>query len=340
MRILLQPAGDGHNLESTVSRKLLTEDILSLLPPDIQQEIGNMPRLELWGARTDKTTGEHRGVWGEMIPNEDWIGFIHEGKFVHVAQLVLTFSSPETADTIWGKAPDGRSWSDIYIMEGDNIPPVDYRPEIIGYKNLILRGPILLTPEKSAKLWKFLLEAFGEQPQAKEEAEIDEIANDPRLLDRTVDYDLNAIDGIIDRLLGRLPPSRRVITIQRLNGSGLEQCRESSNDTERIKEEAGGVCQLCGLPGAKGVNGKRRIAVHHIRQRSEGGRDEYGNYLAVCPTCHDMIHFCDMIEITKHIQAMERLMDDYPHTAETLKHLPSVSKRLGNARRASRAIGN
>ena len=46
-------------------------------------------------------------------------------------------------------------------------------------------------------------------------------------------------------------------------------------------------CEHC---GAKAVD------IHHIKYRSQGGRDEISNLIALCRKCHDMAHNKELTE--------------------------------------------
>ncbi len=41
------------------------------------------------------------------------------------------------------------------------------------------------------------------------------------------------------------------------------------------------LCEQCG---------KKAVDIHHIIYRSQGGKDEIVNLIALCRKCHDMVH--------------------------------------------------
>lgn len=55
---------------------------------------------------------------------------------------------------------------------------------------------------------------------------------------------------------------------------------------QRARDEAfrrdGWRCRVCGSPS--------QLHAHHVRRRSQGGRDEASNLLTVCAPCHRDIH--------------------------------------------------
>jgi len=60
-----------------------------------------------------------------------------------------------------------------------------------------------------------------------------------------------------------------------------------TNATNRLKhkvliKERGNKCELCGATGT--------LHAHHIKPLKDGGKDEVGNLLLVCPDCHKRIH--------------------------------------------------
>jgi 5-methylcytosine-specific restriction protein A len=60
---------------------------------------------------------------------------------------------------------------------------------------------------------------------------------------------------------------------------------------EYAKRSANGFCQLCGLPAPfTGHDGQPYLEVHHIVPLKEGGQDDVGNLVALCPNCHRKMH--------------------------------------------------
>lgn len=336
MQILLQPIGDGENFESTVRQQILTAEIAAMLPPDICEELDGLERLELWGARRAKKSGDHRKVWGN-IAGEDIVLFIHKGQIVHLGIVILTFSDEQVARALWSESPDGRLWKDIYVLEGEDlVPPVNHRPEILGYApNHVLRGPILLSPEKSTEMQRYLFAEFAKRPPTTEEmAEIDDIANTGALLDPSIEWGGQALwlaEKVVEKYLRRLLPSKRIAAAEQL---------ETSNLAERVKRNAGWVCEICGQPPFEQANGKLYAEAHHVNPLGMGGPDEERNLLCVCAHCHRIIHFSTTNAILHRLETMNRLMGNIGHTDVTIRHVLPSSKRLANARRAARAIGN
>ena len=65
---------------------------------------------------------------------------------------------------------------------------------------------------------------------------------------------------------------------------------------EKVLERAQGYCEVCGLPGDN-------FALHHRKLRSQGGKDEVANLIAVHHKCHNMgthsIHLKPMVAKVK-----------------------------------------
>ena len=53
----------------------------------------------------------------------------------------------------------------------------------------------------------------------------------------------------------------------------------------RVLKRDGWRCQLCG--------GRRQLEVHHVQFRARGGADLADNLMALCQTCHELIHLCN-----------------------------------------------
>lgn len=60
---------------------------------------------------------------------------------------------------------------------------------------------------------------------------------------------------------------------------------------ELVKRLAGGKCQYCGKKAPfKDKNGNPYLEEHHVKRLADGGSDEIGNIVAICPNCHRKFH--------------------------------------------------
>ena len=56
-----------------------------------------------------------------------------------------------------------------------------------------------------------------------------------------------------------------------------------TNETRRaVYRRDGYQCAVCGDP--------RRLQIHHVQHRSQGGGDEQMNLVTLCPVCHAIAH--------------------------------------------------
>ena len=59
--------------------------------------------------------------------------------------------------------------------------------------------------------------------------------------------------------------------------------RKSSREfTEAVRKHFGYTCQMCGS--------KKNLTVHHVLERSKGGKDVIENACLLCRPCHDSVH--------------------------------------------------
>ncbi|MBA4143927.1 MAG: HNH endonuclease [Nitrosospira sp.] len=59
-----------------------------------------------------------------------------------------------------------------------------------------------------------------------------------------------------------------------------------------VLQQAAGICECCEKPAPfKNVDGRPYLELHYIRQLGEGGPDTVSNAVALCPNCHQEIHY-------------------------------------------------
>ncbi len=62
-------------------------------------------------------------------------------------------------------------------------------------------------------------------------------------------------------------------------------------------------CALCDDP--------RRLQVHHVIMRSQGGPDGEMNCITLCPRCHLLAHGTDIDRLYKSVEEMEQACVEY-----------------------------
>ena len=85
----------------------------------------------------------------------------------------------------------------------------------------------------------------------------------------------------------KTPKRKEVLESRILRSTYVKQCALKS---------AKGICQLCGQQGPFIHNGSYFLEVHHIVPLSEGGEDDKGNAIALCPNCHRKMHLINKIK--------------------------------------------
>jgi cytochrome c553 len=97
----------------------------------------------------------------------------------------------------------------------------------------------------------------------------------------------------------------------------------------------GYLCQHC-----KGKSKDRRLHVHHIVFRSEGGSDEAENLVTLCKTCHDKVHHDglvlkrngkpkgNLLHATQMNSIRVQMLNAYPDAEETFGYITKANRQL------------
>lgn len=75
------------------------------------------------------------------------------------------------------------------------------------------------------------------------------------------------------------------------------------NVRKRVYRRDGYHCALCDDP--------RRLQVHHVVLRSQGGPDGEMNLITLCPRCHALCHGTDIDRLGKSREEMEQYCVEY-----------------------------
>lgn len=77
-----------------------------------------------------------------------------------------------------------------------------------------------------------------------------------------------------------------------------------TNDTRKaVYRRDGYECAVCGDP--------RRLQIHHITHRSQGGGDEQMNLITLCSTCHALAHGMNLAGVYLTPEDVEQAMIEY-----------------------------
>ena len=77
-----------------------------------------------------------------------------------------------------------------------------------------------------------------------------------------------------------------------------------SNDIRKaVYRRDGYQCAVCGDP--------RRLQVHHIQKRSQGGGNEQMNLVTLCPTCHALAHGINLADIPFTKEDVDQVIVEY-----------------------------
>lgn len=77
----------------------------------------------------------------------------------------------------------------------------------------------------------------------------------------------------------------------------------SKETRKRVYRRDGYRCALCDDP--------RRLQVHHVVMRSQGGPETEMNLITLCPRCHALCHGTDIDRLGKSMQDMEQACVEY-----------------------------
>lgn len=89
---------------------------------------------------------------------------------------------------------------------------------------------------------------------------------------------------------------------------------------ETVLERANGYCEACGLPG-------QDLALHHRRLRSQGGKDEVANLIAVHHKCHNLGTHSIHLNPSKAV-ANGQIVPSWAEPSEFPLYMPDGSKVL------------
>lgn len=68
--------------------------------------------------------------------------------------------------------------------------------------------------------------------------------------------------------------------------------RRASEITAYVKARADGICEACGEPAPFQTSGDDPyLEVYHVDELGEGGEDHPVKIIALCPTCHERVHY-------------------------------------------------
>ena len=77
-----------------------------------------------------------------------------------------------------------------------------------------------------------------------------------------------------------------------------------SNDVRKaIYRRDGFMCAVCG--------DNRRLQIHHIQKRSQGGGDDQFNLITLCDKCHALAHGINLVDAVLTQEDVEQAMVEY-----------------------------
>lgn len=77
----------------------------------------------------------------------------------------------------------------------------------------------------------------------------------------------------------------------------------SKSTRKRVYRRDGYRCALCDDP--------RRLQVHHVISRGQGGPETEMNLITLCPRCHMLCHGQDIDRLGKTVEEMEQYCVEY-----------------------------
>lgn len=144
--LILQPVGDGKNLERTVLQAVCLNDIREVLTAveyDSLEKVFPSGQFRVWGVDDQNVT--HKRYQLTEIGDEVW--FYREGQFFLRAQIMCKFHNGKLASLLWDQPKDGRNFNNLYFF--DEIKDIEVpvsainevlRPEKIEETSNPLRG--------------------------------------------------------------------------------------------------------------------------------------------------------------------------------------------------------
>lgn len=177
------------------------------------------------------------------------------------------------------------------IHDGDRLVLDINGAVVLGDVSIDLKGPWLGT--QKVKGWSHrritdALRAVGVSNPSEHVALIVErngvvpLATDPLELQRRATA--LATSGLLSAAVGNPTPTKSERVVQ--------EFARSPAVVAEVLRIAAGRCELCecAAPFLR-ADGSPYLEVHHVRTLAEGGADTTDNAVALCPTCHRLLHF-------------------------------------------------
>ncbi|MFC7009379.1 HNH endonuclease [Halalkalicoccus salilacus] len=235
------------------------ETPVTLTTNDVPKQLAGYDSLRIWG--TTETDSAKKQAHMDRLESGDWILFYHSGEFIATARVGRVFKSATVGDWLW----DNPESSFIYTVEEyqDSAPSIDHVWDILEYNGRqVVNGFMRASDDRVQRV----ITEYGSLETALFEA------------DRTqIEYEKSALEAALE--------SEPQLTEDRDEYTTVQRRTRDRAFRELVLEAYDETCAICGAD-RRAPDGTPEVEAAHIYPRSENGRDDVRNGIALCRLHH------------------------------------------------------
>lgn len=233
----------------------------------VPAQFEGMQDVRVWGTTETDSPRKQRHI--EQLEPGDYVLFYHDGEFVATGRVGRFFEDPTVGEWLWGRTESRY----IFTLDEyrDAVPAIDTVWEMLGYDGRqVVQGFRRVKDDRVARLVReygsigsVLFEQTDESPES--EPTEDEIEREKTALEQAVDSEpqLTEDTEYVER---------------------RQKAREHAF-RELVRDAYDNTCAVCGKH-RESPDGNPEVEAAHIYPKSEEGRDDVRNGIALCKLHH------------------------------------------------------